>query len=140
MRADVCLQRDHFGTKLMLVFLLSFDLFRIGGVSALSSVIVHQDLCSEQPKLTQCQAILNFDRLPTNYNCNPDQQKSCQLNDLVSNDIASCRLDVVLEEKDFQQRFFFHFSFFYHAQFYENKFLKTFLNNQNVLNAPDISV
>ena len=69
--------KDHFRTHLLLTFLLSFDLFWIGEISA-SSVTIHQNLCSEQPKLTQCQAILNFDRLPTNYNCNPDQQNNCQ--------------------------------------------------------------
>lgn len=103
--------KDHFRTHLLLTFLLSFDLFWIGEISA-SSVTIHQNLCSEQPKLTQCQAILNFDRLPTNYNCNPDQQNNCQLNDLVSNDIASCRLDIRPEEKGFNQRYFYSCCFY----------------------------
>lgn len=82
------------------LIIVTFDL--LGTVNG----VIYKDLCSEQPKLTQCQALLNFDKLPTNYNCNPYQdQNKCKLNDLVDDKIASCRLDVRRGEEDFYQRY-----------------------------------
>lgn len=122
MQLDICFQLLFGGTikycfeTVLFIYLLSFDLFRIGESKLAKSYVVHRNLCLDNSELPQCEAILNRNELPNNYNCNPDakinpnrdryNQDRCQMNDLIWNYIASCKLDVRPDEKDFYQRYY----------------------------------
>ena len=43
----------------------------------------------------QCLALRNLYSLPRNYKCDPIKRQDCSINDLVDEDIASCRLEMM---------------------------------------------
>lgn len=70
----------------------------------LARAIIYEGLCSSKDPPLQCDASEKSDGFPKNTECDPFEKKDCRMNDFISNEIASCELDLPREEADYYAR------------------------------------